>query len=219
MGTTRGSRRLLTGLVLTMGWLLVAPLAAPAGAAAADQADGLEVFRRDVFVLEGASLVNPTGATDPSATLFNVAGLDLGITWGEWAGAAVTSTARTAGHRTDVRLELSGLVPGGLYSVFWGTLGPDSGNPLCPGVERTLPLPAFPPRTRTKTRPRSWPAATAVPITAAGSTRLCSTQRKFSSPSSTTPTGCRTARCRTAGSGSPRARTAEAASATTPCVR
>jgi hypothetical protein len=86
MGTTRGSRRLLTGLVLTMGWLLVAPLAAPAGAAAPDQADASEVFRREVFVLEGASLVNPTGATDPLATLFNVAGLDLGITWGKWAG-------------------------------------------------------------------------------------------------------------------------------------
>jgi hypothetical protein len=144
MGTTRGSRRLLAGLVLTMGSLLVAPLAAPAGAAAPDQADAFEVFTRDVFVLAGASLVNPDEETDPSATLYNVAGLDLGITWGEWAGAAVTSTARAAGDRTDVRLELSGLVPNGLYSVFWGTIGPDSENPLCPGVERTLPLTAFP---------------------------------------------------------------------------
>ena len=182
MGTTRGNRRLLTGLVLTMGWLLVAPRAAPAGAAAPDQADAVSVFRGDVFVLAGASLVNPTDETDPSATLYNVAGLDLGITWGEWAGAAATSTVRTAGDRTDVRLELSGLVPGGLYSVFWGTIDPDSENPLCPGVERTLALPAFLPRTRTRIRPRSWPAATAVPITAAGSTGPCSTQRRSSSP-------------------------------------
>lgn len=29
-----------------------------------------------------------------------------------------------------------------MYSVFWGTLQPDSENPLCPGVERTLALPS-----------------------------------------------------------------------------
>jgi hypothetical protein len=40
---------------------------------------------------------------------------------------------------------LSGLIPGGVYSVFYGTFGPDSEHPLCQGVERTLPLTAFRP--------------------------------------------------------------------------
>ena len=144
MRTTKGSRRLLIGIVLTLAWLLAAPLAAPAGAAAPDQADAIEHFARDVFVVVGATLRNPTETTDPSEPLFNVAGVGLGITWGEWTSADVTATAKSAGGRTDVRLGLSGLVPGGLYSVFWGTIGPDSENPLCPGVERTLPLTGFP---------------------------------------------------------------------------
>jgi hypothetical protein len=46
---------------------------------------------------------------------------------------------------TDARIRLSGLVPGAVYSVFYGTFGPDSEHPLCPGVERTLPLTAFQP--------------------------------------------------------------------------
>jgi hypothetical protein len=41
---------------------------------------------------------------------------------------------------TDVRVETSGLVPNGVYSVFCGTIAPDSEQPLCQNVERTLPL-------------------------------------------------------------------------------
>jgi hypothetical protein len=134
---------MLGGMLLTLVWLLVVP-ASPAGAAAPDEADAIEHFSRDVFVVVGSTLRNPTADTAASEPLFNVAGVNLGITWGEWTGAVVTSTARSSGTRTDVRLELSGLVPGGLYSVFWGTIGPDSENPLCPGVERTLPLTGFP---------------------------------------------------------------------------
>ena len=43
------------------------------------------------------------------------------------------------GLRTTL-LELSGLVTNGVYSLFYVTVGPDSENPLCPGVERGLPL-------------------------------------------------------------------------------
>ena len=82
----------------------------------------------------------------PSAPLFNNAGVNLNLTWGAWSAASATSAVRTSGKpknaRTDVRLTFSSLVPGGTYSVFWGTLNPDSENPLCPGVERTLPLPS-----------------------------------------------------------------------------
>ncbi len=129
-------------MTATLALFAVAP---PASAAKPDQADAVEAYERDVFVIVGSTLRNPDATTDPSAPLFNVAGVSLGVTWGAWSAASATSTVRTLGKsnaRTDVRLKFTGLVPGGIYSVFWGTLLPDSENPLCPGVERTLPLPS-----------------------------------------------------------------------------
>lgn len=106
-----------------------------------DAADAVEPYERDVFVIVGATLRNPDPAsTAPDAPLFNVAGVGLGITWGQWTGASATSAMRVRGGRTDTELAFSGLVPNGVYSVFYVTLGPDSENPLCPGVERALPL-------------------------------------------------------------------------------
>jgi len=117
--------------------------------AAPDHPDGLEIFTRDVFVIVGSTLRNPTDTTAPDAPLFNVAGVNLGITWGQWKAASANSTAHVQGGanhpRTDVRIQLSGLVPGGVYSIFYVTILPDSENPLCPGVERGLPLTAFKP--------------------------------------------------------------------------
>ena len=43
---------------------------------------------------------------------------------------------------------MQGLVPNGVYSIFWLTLDPDSENALCPGIERLLPLDAFKPDAR-----------------------------------------------------------------------
>lgn len=129
-------------LTATLALVVVAP---PASAAPPDQADGVEVHERDVFVIVGSTLRNPDATTDPSAPLFNNAGVGLNLTWGEWSAASATSAVRTSGKsnpRTDVRLSFSDLIPGGTYSVFWGTLNPDSENPLCPGVERTLALPS-----------------------------------------------------------------------------
>ena len=57
-------------------------------------------------------------------------------------GCEVDRTVRRLPHRCASRTERAGA--GGLYSVFWATIGPDSENPLCPGVERSLPLNAFP---------------------------------------------------------------------------
>ena len=117
---------------------------ATAHASPPDTADAVEVYERDVFVIVGSTLRNPGPTTDPGAPLFNVAGVGLGLTWGQWSAATAASRASVIGGpnqpRTDIRLSLAGLVPGGLYSVYWGTLGPDSEQPLCPGVERTLPL-------------------------------------------------------------------------------
>lgn len=71
------------------------------------------------------------------------------VTWGEWSAATATARASPvggpAGPRTDVRVSLRGLVPDGVYSTFWQTVGPDSSNPLCPGVEHLLPLDAAKP--------------------------------------------------------------------------
>jgi hypothetical protein len=136
--------RRLTGTLLIALTAVVTGPAAPAGAAPPDQADAVETFRRDVFVVVGSTLRNPDATTDSSEPLFNVAGIGLGVTWGEWSAGNAVSVARHAGSRTDVQLSLTGLVPGGLYSVFWATIGPDSEHPLCQGVERSLPLTAFP---------------------------------------------------------------------------
>jgi hypothetical protein len=128
--------------------LAVVMVTGPLGTAAnasPDRADAVETFARDVFAIVGSTLRNPDGTTAPDAPLFNVAGVNLGLTWGQWSAASAASVARPQGRRTDVRLQLAGLVPGGLYSVFWATLQPDSEQPLCPGVERTLPLDAFHP--------------------------------------------------------------------------
>ncbi|MGH3087735.1 MAG: hypothetical protein ACRDSJ_10525, partial [Rubrobacteraceae bacterium] len=119
------------------------------GSAKVDREDAVEPFAGDVFVLDGAILRNPTGGTSPDAQLFNVAGTPLDVTWGEWKSASATSKARVVRKsgkpRTDVRVRLSGLVPEGVYSLFYVTFGPDSRHPLCPGEERSLPLKAWDP--------------------------------------------------------------------------
>jgi hypothetical protein len=119
-------------------------LAAPAALAAPpDQADAVQPFASDVFVIVGGTLRNPTGETPADAPLFNVAGVALDVTWGQFRSATATARAHQTGGprpRTDVRLDLAGLIPRGVYSVFYATFTPDSRNPLCPNAERTLPL-------------------------------------------------------------------------------
>lgn len=153
----RKARKLLThtavvgvaAALLSTGPLVDRALAAP------DQADAVQAFGRDVFFIQGSTLRNPDDATSPNVVLFNNAGVPLEVspgqplTWGRWASATAASKAKVTGGarnaRTDVRMDLTGLVPGGRYSIFWGTLDPDSEQPLCPGVERTLPLDALKP--------------------------------------------------------------------------
>jgi hypothetical protein len=111
-----------------------------------DHPDGLEIFARDVFAIVGVSLRNPDSTTAPDAPLFNDAGVNLGLTWGQWSAASAMSTVRVSGGashpRTDVRIQLTGLIPNGVYSIFYINLSPDTNNPLCLGVERGLPLTA-----------------------------------------------------------------------------
>jgi hypothetical protein len=133
-----------TKFVAGLAVLCVLALSAPAQARIErqDRSDETLVNSRDVSVIVGSTLREPGPETDPSAPLFNNAGVGLGLTWGQWQAAGGSSTARVrdGGGETTVRLNLTGLVPGGVYSVFWGTLDPDSEHPDCPGVERSLPL-------------------------------------------------------------------------------
>jgi hypothetical protein len=119
-------------------------LAAPAALAAPpDQADAVQPFADDVYVIVGSSLRHPTDTTASDANLFNVAGVPLNLTWGQFSSATATARAHQTGGsqpRTDVRLQLAGLIPGDTYSVFYVTLEPDSSNALCSGAERGLPL-------------------------------------------------------------------------------
>lgn len=128
------------------GIVIAGALALAAGASAEprDQADFVQAYERDVYVVVGSTLRHPDDTTAPSAKLFNEGAVNLGFTWGAFAGASATAGARRVtvnGHAyTDVKLTLTGLRPDGVYSLFYLTIGPDSENPLCPGVERALPL-------------------------------------------------------------------------------
>ena len=134
------ARRIACAVLLALFGAISTASSASAGGPG-DASDAVEAFERDVFEIVGSTLRNPDPATtDADAPLFNVAGVSLGLTWGEWTAASATSTMRVRGRHTDAQLALTGLVPDGVYSVFYVTLGPDSENPLCLDVERALPL-------------------------------------------------------------------------------
>ena len=144
----RGVRPVWARIALLAALLGALTMAAPAQAAQTVRPDRTgtsdysEVYERDVFVIVGSTLRHPDAATDPAAPLFNDSGSNLGITWGQWMAGQASADLRLRPREGDTKVELnlSGLVPGGVYSVFYGTLNPDSENPSCPGVERTLPL-------------------------------------------------------------------------------
>lgn len=134
------THRVAVGLAAAV-LLAAVPLAGTATARAApDREDDVVVFERDVRYIHGAALRTPDADTPPTQDLFNFTGIGLGVNWGQWSSASATASARASGKHTDVDLTFTGLIPGGVYSVFWGTLEPDSEHPLCRGVERTLPV-------------------------------------------------------------------------------
>lgn len=138
-------------IVLAVAVVGLAGMAVPAQAVRADRRDRSDaalIFSEDVSVIVGSTLREPDEATDPSEPLFNDAGVALDLTWGRWQAATGLAVARyrSESRSTTVELKLSGLVPRGVYSVFWGTLDPNSEHPDCPGVERSLPLTSLNPR-------------------------------------------------------------------------
>jgi hypothetical protein len=125
--------------------LLPAPASGVIGAiGTVDREDQVVKFAADVFV-QGADsqLENPTPSTDPTAPLYNIAGTSLNRTWGQFRAASATSRMRqTSGPKahTDVTIEMWGLIPRGVYSVFYVTFDPDTRNKLCPSAERGIAL-------------------------------------------------------------------------------
>ncbi len=134
-------RRLVRIITLTAATSALLVSAQTANAATPpDYADAVKTYTRDVFVIVGSTLRNPDETTANSAPLFNNAGVNLSVTWGKWKAATGTSAMRWVnGTQTRDTLHLRGLIPGGVYSVFYITLGPDSENPKCQGgVERAV---------------------------------------------------------------------------------
>ena len=117
-----------------------------------DREDDVDAFRSDVYVLVGSNLENPIGfctaepcapgETSPNENLFNINANSLGLTWGEFqmAGADSRVSCRKDGN-TIIRINLTGLIPNSVYSVFYRTFAPDSINPFCPNEERSIVVP------------------------------------------------------------------------------
>jgi hypothetical protein len=109
---------------------------------------GIIPFAGDVFTTSANGTLIPIfpGSTPPSAPLFNLAGNALNLTWGEFSSATAKSYAWTVTHNgtthTEFLIGLSGLVPNGVYSLFYRTFGPDSNNPFCPNAEPSVALTA-----------------------------------------------------------------------------
>ena len=64
------------------------------------------------------------------------------MTWGQLSSATATSEVKQGGNHTAFDVRLSGLIPNGVYSLFYRTFNPDSNNAICPNVEPTVALTA-----------------------------------------------------------------------------
>jgi hypothetical protein len=113
---------------------------------------GIIPFTGDVFTISSAGNLIPVSlsSTPASAPLFNLAGDPLNLTFGQWTSATATSYAWTFTFRgtayTRFLIGMRGLVPNGVYSLFYRTFGPDSNNAFCPNVEPQVALTAAFPR-------------------------------------------------------------------------
>lgn len=155
-----GARRVLAALIATsLAGVVLVVLAPVAGAststATATSVVGIIPFPGDVYVLnsEGALIPVDPSSTPASAPLFNLAGDAMNVTWGQFSSATATSDAESVANNgsdyyTDFQIALSGLIPGGVYSLFYRTFNPDSNNSACPNVEPTVALTSRLPQTQ-----------------------------------------------------------------------
>jgi hypothetical protein len=104
-------------------------------------------FANDVFWFtnDALSVVDPA-STPASAPLFSEEGNPLNQTWGQFSSATAKSyawtTTRSGTTDTYFLIGMSGLIPNGVYSLFYRTFGPDSNNAICPNVEPSVALTA-----------------------------------------------------------------------------
>jgi hypothetical protein len=154
----RRARRVLAALLAAgvASITLSAPGAVAAGASSHAKRTpnvGLLPFAGDVYQSSSnGTLIGVDPSSTPAATpLYNLAGNALNVTWGQFSSASATSLAKTITRDgveyTDLRITLSGLIPNGVYSLFYDTFGPDSSNPLCPS-DRLVALNARRPQRR-----------------------------------------------------------------------
>jgi len=159
LGRRRESRRLrrMIAAVIAVGAVCMAlTVRAPAaGASTTVTTPALDVgiipFTGDVYALDQYGNLIPVliTSTSLSAPLYNEAGDPLNVTWGQFSSATAKSYAWTdtlnGVTHTDFLIRMSGLIPDGVYSLFYRTFSPDSNNAYCPDVEPTVALTsAFP---------------------------------------------------------------------------
>ncbi len=143
----------LIRLIATAAVCVTIPLLAPVAAASATFSTptgqrGILPFAGDVYTIgsNGSLIAVDPSVTPLSAPLFNLAGEPLNLTWGQFSSATARSYAWTASRHgatdTQFLIWMSGLVPNGVYSLFYRTFSPDSNNSLCPNVEPSVGLTA-----------------------------------------------------------------------------
>jgi hypothetical protein len=109
---------------------------------------GILPFAGDVFTSSsnGTLIAVDPSYTPASAPLFNLAGNSLGVTWGQFSSGTAKSVAWAETYKgttyTQFLVGMSGLVPNGVYSLFYRTFSPNSNNPVCPNAEPAVALTA-----------------------------------------------------------------------------
>jgi len=150
-GERHHPRRLLATLIATglasLALVAPAPVAAAAPISNVTPQIGIVPFSGDVFTVDQEGNLIAVGFETPtSAPLYNLAGDPLNLTWGQFSSATAKSVAWNLSFRgttyTQFLIALSGLVPHGVYSLFYRTFGPESNNAFCPNVEPSVALTA-----------------------------------------------------------------------------
>ena len=149
----RRSRRAFLATIVTSFAVTGLAVQAPAASAATTFTQptvnvGIIPLPGDVYTISANGTLIPILplSTPLSAPLYNLAGNALNLTWGQFSSATAKSYAWTVTHNgtthTQFLITMSGLVPNGVYSLFYRTFGPDSNNALRPNVEPTVALTA-----------------------------------------------------------------------------
>ena len=147
------ARRVIAAVIAAGAVCMAMAVRAPAAGASTSVTPpvkdvGIIPFPGDVYTASSNGTLIPVlpDSTPASAPLYNLAGNALNLTWGQWSSATATSYASTVTFKgttyTAFVIAMSGLVPKGVYSLFYRTFSPDSNNAFCPNVEPSIALPA-----------------------------------------------------------------------------